>query len=63
MNKNYCKRAFDHIYCDNAGHYRLCCHARPFVNNTLKNTTPQNTDPLTYFLSRNGRYKRKNVKG
>ena len=51
MNKNYCKRAFDHIYCDNAGHYRLCCHARPFVNNTLKNTTPQNTDPLTYFLS------------
>ena len=49
MNKSYCKRAFDHIYCDNKGKYRLCCHATTFKNEPLYNSTE--TTPFNYFLS------------
>jgi organic radical activating enzyme len=49
MNKSYCKRAFDHIYCDNKGRYRLCCHAYPFEDKPIFNSTV--TTPFKYYLS------------
>ncbi len=49
MNKSYCKRAFDHIYCDNKGRYRLCCHAFPFEDKPLFNYNV--ITPFDYFLS------------
>jgi len=49
MNKSYCKRAFDHIYCDSRGRYRLCCHAFPFEDKPIFNSTV--TTPFKYYLS------------
>lgn len=49
MNKSYCKRAFDHIYCDSKGRYRLCCHAFPFEDKPIFNSTV--TTPFKYYLS------------
>ena len=28
-NKSYCAMPFKEIYGDNAGRYKLCCHAKP----------------------------------
>tara|TARA_A100001035_G_scaffold41882_1_gene29083 strand:- start:4080 stop:5219 length:1140 start_codon:yes stop_codon:yes gene_type:complete len=47
-NKSYCAMPFKEIYGDNAGRYKLCCHARPMKwDFTTKNTTP-----FKYFFSK-----------
>ena len=46
-NKSYCSMPFKEIYGDNAGRYKLCCHAKPM---NWKYTT-KNTTPFEYFLS------------
>lgn len=45
----YCAAAFDHIYSDNRGRYRLCCHAAPIK--ALGAFLSTNTVPFDYFLS------------
>ena len=46
-NKSYCAMPFKEIYGDNAGRYRLCCHAK---DSGWKYTT-ENTKPFDYFFS------------
>ena len=46
-NKSYCSMPFKEIYGDNAGRYKLCCHAKPM---TWKYTTT-NTVPFKFFFS------------
>ena len=48
-NKSYCVMAFKEIYADNAGRYKLCCHAKPMKQLEKYRTT--NTPPFKYFLS------------
>jgi len=48
-NKSYCAMPFKEIYADNAGRYKLCCHARPI--NELKKYTTENTMPFEFFNS------------
>jgi len=48
-NKSICPVAFHEIYADNAGRYRLCCHARPIPEHDA--FTEQNTLPFDFFLS------------
>ncbi len=45
----YCSAAFRQIYSDNAGRYRLCCHAT--VHPSLAKYSSLNTTPFEYFLS------------
>lgn len=47
--KTYCATAFRQIYSDNAGRYRLCCHAGN--NSSLQKYNTRNTAPFEYFLS------------
>ena len=47
--KTYCAAAFRQIYSDNAGRYRLCCHANNNIYTQHYNT--RNTTPFNYFLS------------
>jgi hypothetical protein len=35
----FCAAPFHHVYNDNAGPWRLCCHAHPFEH-TVSDTTP-----------------------
>ena len=46
-NKSYCAMPFKEIYGDNAGRYKLCCHAKRM---DWKYTT-SNTTPFKYFFS------------
>jgi len=46
-NKSYCAMPFKEIYGDNAGRYKLCCHAKKM---NWKYTTT-NTTPFKYFFS------------
>ena len=46
-NKSYCAMPFKEIYGDNAGRYKLCCHAKP---SDWKYTT-KNTTPFKFFFS------------
>ncbi|MAR77861.1 MAG: hypothetical protein CMD43_02830 [Gammaproteobacteria bacterium] len=46
-NKSYCAMPFKEIYGDNAGRYKLCCHAKKM---NWKYTT-DNTKPFDYFFS------------
>ncbi len=46
-NKSYCAMPFKEIYGDNAGLYKLCCHAQPID----WNYTTKNTAPFDFFLS------------
>ena len=46
-NKTYCAMPFKEIYGDNAGRYKLCCHAKPM---DWKYTTT-NTTPFKFFFS------------
>ena len=46
-NKSYCAMPFKEIYGDNAGRYKLCCHAKKM---NWKYTTA-NTTPFKYFFS------------
>ena len=46
-NKSYCSMPFKEIYGDNAGRYKLCCHAKP-MNWKYKTT---NTTPFKFFFS------------
>lgn len=46
-NKSYCAMPFKEIYGDNAGRYKLCCHARKM---DWKYTTT-NTTPFKFFFS------------
>ena len=46
-NKSYCAMPFKEIYGDNAGRYKLCCHAK---NINWKYKT-DNTKPFDYFFS------------
>ena len=46
-NKSYCSMPFKEIYGDNAGKYKLCCHAKTI--DWKYNTT--NTTPFKYFFS------------
>jgi organic radical activating enzyme len=48
-NKSYCPMAFREIYVDNAGQYRLCCHATQ--REDLKKYQDNNTLPFEYFRS------------
>jgi len=48
-NKSYCAMPFKEIYADNAGRYKLCCHADP--TNELKKYTTENTTPFEFFNS------------
>ena len=48
-NKSFCPKAFKEIYVDNAGRYRLCCHARP--TKSLKRFEEDKTLPFDWFLS------------
>ena len=41
--------AFREIYADNAGQYKLCCHAK--YNNDLKKYNSSNTLPFEFFTS------------
>jgi hypothetical protein len=47
--KTYCAAAFRQVYSDNAGRYRLCCHAADHPD--LKQFNTRNTSPFKYFLS------------
>ena len=50
-NKSLCPAAFNEIYADNAGRYRLCCHAK--VNKKINhNYNEDRTLPFDYFLSK-----------
>ena len=46
-NKSYCVMPFNEIYADNAGRYKLCCHAKTidWKYNTM------NTTPFEFFFS------------
>jgi organic radical activating enzyme len=46
-NKSYCSMPFKEIYGDNAGRYKLCCHAKK----TNWKYTTTNTTPFKYFFS------------
>ncbi len=46
-NKSYCAMPFKEIYGDNAGRYKLCCHAKK----TNWKYTTTNTTPFKYFFS------------
>ena len=46
-NKTYCAMPFKEIYGDNAGRYKLCCHAKKM---DWKYTTT-NTTPFKFFFS------------
>ena len=46
-NKSYCSMPFKEIYGDNAGRYKLCCHAKP-MDWKYKTT---NTTPFKFFFS------------
>ena len=48
-NKSYCAMPFKEIYADNAGRYKLCCHAKPMKE--LDKYRTKNTPPFKYFLS------------
>jgi hypothetical protein len=48
-NKSFCPAAFREIYVDNAGRYRLCCHARPVVK--VKEWKEDKVAPFDYFNS------------
>jgi organic radical activating enzyme len=48
-NKSYCSMPFKEIYGDNAGKYKLCCHATDYHPITKYNTN--NTTPFDYFNS------------
>ena len=49
MSNSYCAAAFRQIYSDNAGRYRLCCHADDHPD--LVKTNTRNTTPFEHFLS------------
>ena len=50
-NKSICPAAFNEIYADNAGRYRLCCHSK--VNKKINhNYNEDKTLPFDYFLSK-----------
>ena len=63
----YCKRAFDHIFSDANGHYKLCCVAS--INPDLRKYTTNNTKPFEFFMSdemeaiRNDMIEGKEIKG
>ena len=48
-NDTYCPVAFNQVYADNGGKYRLCCHASP--NHTLDHMRVDNTLPFDYLMS------------
>ena len=48
-NKSYCPLAFHEIYVDNAGRYRLCCHARPMKE--MEKFEENKNLPFEYFFS------------
>jgi len=48
-NKSLCPAAFKEIYADNAGRYRLCCHAK--ANKKITTYNEDRTLPFDYFLS------------
>lgn len=48
-NKSYCSMPFKEIYGDNAGRYKLCCHASDYHPITKYNTN--NITPFKYFKS------------
>ena len=48
-NKSYCPMAFREIYVDNAGRYRLCCHAKQ--REDLKKYSDDETLPFDFFKS------------
>ena len=48
---SYCALAFNHIYSDFGGNYRLCCHASPY-NNPLEKYNSNEHLPFDVFLSR-----------
>jgi organic radical activating enzyme len=47
--KTYCAAAYRNIYSDNAGRYRLCCHASDHPQ--LQKYTTQSTSPFEFFMS------------
>ena len=49
MNNSYCPTAFREIYANNAGQYKLCCHAN--VRDNLKKYNTSNTLPFEFFTS------------
>ena len=49
MSDTYCTAPFHHIYSDNSGKYRLCCHAQS--NKNLKKYSSLSHTPFEYFLS------------
>ena len=49
-NKSYCVMPFSEIYADNAGRYKLCCHAERIPELEKYNTST--TNPFEFFLSK-----------
>ena len=52
LTKSYCTAAFNHIYADMNGRYKLCCHARPHQNPDLDRMSSDKVLPFDYFLSK-----------
>lgn len=50
LNNTYCTAAFNHIYADMKGRYKLCCHSGYFENPTLEKMRSDDTLPFDYFL-------------
>lgn len=50
LNNTYCTAAFNHIYADMKGRYKLCCHSGYFENPTLEKMRSDDTLPFEYFL-------------
>jgi organic radical activating enzyme len=50
MNKTYCAAAFNHIYSNSSGTYKLCCHTNERLN-PLKNFNSKTHTPFEYFNS------------
>lgn len=48
-NKTFCPMAFKEIYVDNAGRYRLCCHA--YHSESLKKYSIKTHSPFEFFMS------------
>lgn len=49
MSDTYCTAPFHHIYSDNGGRYRLCCHAGP--NKSISKYSSTTHTPFEYFMS------------